>query len=525
MRKRKRDTAEKESLPSLAHKHATKAPPSSSTHHKRLQQNGSTTIQIIVGSYDRVLHGITATIPEATENGGGSSLDVHFADTFLFNAHTSAIRCLAISPLPSSKDPSPSHKLILASGSTDERINLYHISATAPVVDVKKTVSLPSLGNTPVTENPKNRELGSLLHHSSSITALHFPTRTKLLSAAEDNTVAISRTRDWTVLSTIKAPIPKAIGRPSGDTAPLGGTPSGVNDFAVHPSMKLMITVGKGEKCMRLWNLMTGKKAGALTFEREILQGIGEGRWASGEGRKVEWNSSGDEFVVGFERGAVVFGMDSKPKCRVMPVPMTKIHQLHYVPIKQHDGHMSDLLAVSTEDGRVIFYSTNVSQDADQEAAVPISPISSCVPLGQLGGKDTELTVRVKDFEFLAPTTVEKIETGGIIITASSDGSIRIWSIRRSELNGNLQATNGTSDHLHLQKQNSVGEQNHVKNLSRSLIRQCGTLLATHETGNRITCLKAFIMLSPSTPLVAMANNLDSDVFEGISDSDKENNN
>ena len=309
MGKRKRDTAEKEAIPLATHKHAAKAPQSSITDQLRLQQNGSTTIQIIVGSYDRVLHGITATISVATEKGGGPSLDVHFADTFLFSAHTSAIRCLAISPLPSAEDPSQSHKLILASGSTDERINLYHISATAPIVDVKKTVSLPTLGNTPVTENPKNRELGSLLHHSSGITALYFPSRSKLLSAAEDNTMAISRTRDWTVLSAIKAPIPKAIGRPSGDTAPLGGTPAGVNDFAVHPSMKLMISVGKGEKCMRLWNLVTGKKAGVLTFEREILQGIGEGRWASGEGRKVEWNSNGDEFVVGFERGAVVFGM------------------------------------------------------------------------------------------------------------------------------------------------------------------------------------------------------------------------
>ena len=101
------------------------------------------------------------------------------------------------------------------------------------------------------------------------------------------------------------------MGRPSGDTAPLGGTPAGVNDFAVHPSMKLMISVGKGEKCMRLWNLVTGKKAGVLTFKREILQGFGEGKWGSGEGKKVEWNGNGDEFVVGFERGAVVFGMVS----------------------------------------------------------------------------------------------------------------------------------------------------------------------------------------------------------------------
>ena len=186
-------------------------------------------------------------------------------------------------------------------------INLYHLSTTPP--PKSPGPSLPTLAGGAVKENPRNRELGSLQHHSAGITALYFPTRSKLLSAAEDCTIAVARTRDWAVLSTIKAPIPKAHGRPSGDTAPFGGTPAGVNDFAVHPSMKLMVSVGKGEKCMRLWNLITGKKAGVLNFGRELLQGVGEGKWASGEGRRVEWNSFGEEFVVGFERGCAVFGM------------------------------------------------------------------------------------------------------------------------------------------------------------------------------------------------------------------------
>ena len=313
MGKRKRESKEEEIPVSAATDHA------SSNLKARLgsfvsNRSKTTTIQIIAGSYDRVLHGLTATIPEFPEEATAPAPEVEFADTFLFNAHTSAIRCLALSPLPSLEDTTQSPKLILASGSTDERINLYHIAASVSSVPEGKGVPLPSLGSTRVQENPKNRELGSLLHHASSITALYFPSRSKLLSAAEDNTIAISRTRDWTVLSTIKAPIPKAVGRPSGDTAPLGGTPAGINDFAVHPSMKLMISVGKGEKCMRLWNLVTGKKAGVLTFERDILKGIGEGRWGSGQGRKVAWNGNGDEFVVGFERGAVVFGMVHLPE-------------------------------------------------------------------------------------------------------------------------------------------------------------------------------------------------------------------
>ena len=258
------------------------------------------TLQIVVGTYEKVLHGLTASIKESDHPSIDDQHDVHFADTFLFEAHGSAIRSLAISPVSSSNGAAEKQKVLLASGGSDERINLYHLSALSPT---------PSFADKNIKENSRNRELGTLLHHSSSVNALYFPTRSKLLSAADDNTLAVTRTRDWTVLSSIKAPIPKAYGRPSGDTAPLGGYPAGVNDFAVHPSMKLMVSVGKGEKCMRLWNLVTGRKAGVLNFEKELLEGIGEGRWGSGEGRKVEWNSIGEEFVVAFERGAVLFGL------------------------------------------------------------------------------------------------------------------------------------------------------------------------------------------------------------------------
>jgi len=221
-----------------------------------------------------------------------------------------AIRCLALSPLPKVTDTPDAQKVFLASGSTDERIQLYSLAAAPPAV-TDEYPSVPTLAGNKILENPKNRELGSLLHHSASITALSFPSRSKLLAAAEDNEISISKTRDWSVVSTIKAPHPKVQGRPSGDTAPPGAAPSGVNHFAVHPSMKLMLSVGKGEKCMRLWNLVTGKKAGVLNFGREILQSVKEGKWSSGEGRRLAWNAAGEEFAVAFEWGAVVFGVVS----------------------------------------------------------------------------------------------------------------------------------------------------------------------------------------------------------------------
>ena len=415
----------------------------------------SETIQIIVGSYDQVLHGMTATV-EKQET-------VEFADTFLFSAHSSAVRCLAVSP-PSAKIPGQTQKVLLATGSTDERIHVYNLSAHPP--NRRNQETLAKLAPRPILENPKNKELGTLLHHSSTITSLAFPTRSKLLSSSDDSTIAVTRTRDWSVLSTVKAPIPKAYGRPSGDTAPFGGTPSGVNDFSIHPSMKLMISVSKGERAMRLWNLVTGKKAGVLNFSREMLNQAGEGKHSSGEGRRLAWGAvdGADEFAVGFDRDVVVFGMDSVPKCRVMP-SRTKVHQFSYVTLE--DG--TSLLAVSTEDGRILFFSTKEedltredggNDDDDDDENLPVAKF-----VGFIGGKDNGVTGRIKDFKAL-----QSLQSNGLfyVVGASSDGKVRVWTVRDEELS---------------------------KAMGAKEAKSVGKLTGMHETHNRITCLAGFVMI------------------------------
>lgn len=421
------------------------------------------TIQIIAGSYDRVLHGVTATIPPSNNKNNDDS-KVKFADSFLFNAHTSAIRCLALSP-PSAPSPGQSQKVMLASGSTDERINVYNLSAHPPSTKASPDQELLSaIARRPIVESSKNKELGTLLHHSSTVTKVVFPTRSKLLSASEDSTIAVTRTRDWSLLSTIKAPVPNVYGRPSGDTAPMGGTPSGVNDFAVHPSMKVMISVSKGERSMRLWNLVTGKKAGVLEFGRDVLQEIGEGKRSTGEGRKVVWggnDETGDEFAVGFDRDIIVFGMDSKVRCRVMPDARTKIHEFSYVKLDADSE--ATVLAVSTEDGRILFFSTKVDDLAapEEDKKLPQAKL-----LAQMGGKAAGVSGRVKDFR-----VVQAEETPDVwyIASASSDGKLRVWELTREELK--------------------------PKKKTAKEVPQAGKLLGTYETQNRITCMEAFVMI------------------------------
>ncbi|KAH6612598.1 WD40-repeat-containing domain protein [Boeremia exigua] len=423
--------------------------------------------QVITGSYERVLHGFAAAIPSDLVTGKHDASEpeaektkVNFTDTFLFNAHASAIRCLAVCPLSDE-----TNKVTLATGATDERINLYSLSTAPPVPS--KTPKLPSLTGVSITENSKNKELGSLLHHSSNITALYFPTRAKLLSAAEDSTIAITRTRDWTALSTIKAPIPKPQGRPSGDTAGPGEVPSGINDFSVHPSNKLMVSVGKGEKCMRLWNLVTGKKAGVLNFSREMLSSVGEGRFQSGEGRRVIWDKEGEEFTVAFERGAVVFGIDSKPKAKILPTPRTKVHQMHYLPSEEGPN----TLLISTEDGRILLYDTSAtapSEDAEpKKEEMPSSKL-----IAQIGGPAAGITGRIKDFEVLPYSKTDNSKH--IIVTGSSDGTVRFWLIDTAELK-----SGATAD---------------AEEGSGFAAKQVGRLLGTYSTGTRITCLKAYPM-------------------------------
>jgi len=280
----------------------------------------------------------------------------------------------------------------------------------------------------------------------------------------------------------IKAPNPKHPNRPTGDTSTATTLPAGINDFAVHPSLKLMVSVGRAERCLRLWNLVTGRKAGVLNFPKNMLKAVGESssRWGSGEGRKVLWNNAGDEFAVGFEWGICIFGEDCTPKAIIKPTPRTKIHQIHYVL-----DINSDILSVSTEDGRVLFYSTSTAQQVDVSlgstngngkedhgSMANQSDLPSCSLLGQLGGIAVGLTGRIKDFAILPIANPESDPipcSTFLVVTVGSDGVVRVWALKKTEW---------TAEDL--------GQ--------KDTIRQIGRLIGAYETGNRITCMKAFIM-------------------------------
>lgn len=169
---------------------------------------------------------------------------------------------------------------------------------------------------------------------------------------------------------------------------------------------------------------------------------------------------------------------------------------MKYVSLPVKGGEKEDLLAVSTEDGRVIFYSTKeVKKDEDDtECSIP-----HATPVAQLGGKQAGLPGRIKDFEVLSlEGQAKEYRSDVLIVTGNSDGVVRIWKLAGKEV-ASAKKTEDTT--------------------------QIGKLLATAETGNRITCLASFVMLpaeDPSTLIDSGDDDSAEDEAGSSSDSDDE---
>src|SRR5271170_6347247 len=182
----------------------------------------------------------------------------------MFSAHTGAIKCLA------------ANDRYLVSGGSDEII---------------KYPPTPLFSNNRIYDLKKRKDLGSLVQHNGAITALQFYSRTHLLSASEDGTICIWRTRDWECMATMK------------------GHKGRVNGLCVHPTGKIAISVGK-DRALRLWNLMTGRKASANKLGEGSVLFIN--KFNGVEAFDVKWNSAGDQYAILFDRKVVIYNMNAE---------------------------------------------------------------------------------------------------------------------------------------------------------------------------------------------------------------------
>ncbi|KAI8599504.1 WD40-repeat-containing domain protein [Dissophora ornata] len=208
--------------------------------------------RIVAGTYENILYGVDAYWNE--------DMTLRLAPVFIFPAHIGCIKSLAIG------------SNFLASGSTDEKIQLY---------DLKR-----------------RKELGSMLQHQGTITSLTFHGKTHMLSGSEDGKICVWRSKDWECLKSMK------------------GHQAAVHSIAIHPSGKIALSVSV-DHSVRVWNLLLGKQASMTRLQ--------------GEGLKVLWNPSGTGYAIMFDQEVGLYDM-ATAKCirTIKPTKKTRMNTMAY---------------------------------------------------------------------------------------------------------------------------------------------------------------------------------------------------
>lgn len=162
--------------------------------------------------------------------------------------------------------------------------------------------------------------------------------------------------------------------------------------------------------------------------------------------------------------------------------------------LSETDGEPKDILAVSTEDGRILFYdTTDIAETQRTEPDIqPEIPVVEAIC--QLGGSAEGLTGRVKDFEILKLSGPEDYA----IITGCSDGAVRLWTVRESDFVDEPSIPSKSNGEASIPASSDDSKANGISS-TLPATRQVGSLLGTYEAGNRITCLKAFVMSEPES--------------------------
>ncbi|KAJ3207949.1 hypothetical protein HDU82_003111 [Entophlyctis luteolus] len=288
-------------------------------------------LRIVLGSYERLLYGL-----DVTKNNETGSFSVN--QTFTYPAHISSIKTVAISP--SGK--------FLATGASDEHVKVYSLH--------------------------RNKEIGTLFHHTGSITDLEFHETGYLFSASEDNMIAIARTSDWEVLKVLK------------------GHPAPVQSISLHPTGKLLLSVCV-DGYLRTWD--TAKASCAYTLKLPLARPV-----------KVCWSKCGNYFAVLFELGVVCFSVATGEECW----RSTSLGRLCCMDFVELDG--KPVLVCAGDSKKVALCSV---VDAGNLEPVQIS-LSSRHP-----SRIKDLCICVAEFD-------SKVS---VLVTCSSDGAIFGWELAR----------------------------------------------------------------------------------------------
>ncbi|XP_069945183.1 p21-activated protein kinase-interacting protein 1-like [Cherax quadricarinatus] len=273
-------------------------------------------VEIIVGTYEEFIIGYQLTV----QKDGKVSLTQSFTD----HSHTGSVRKIAISGK------------FLISGGSDEILRIFNLSSRF--------------------------EVGTIMEHKGTITDLVFHGSQYLFSTAEDGNICIFSRGKWECEKTLKAHV------------------GGVTSFAVHPTGKLALSVGK-DKSLRTWNLIKGRRA-FITNLKTVADSV---HWSPpGTHYLVVKGSCVDVYEVSL--GQVVHSVDFKEK----------VTSLIFI--------MDDIIAVGGDGKNICLYDITTKLELVQWDAH---------------------TMRIKSLRVIPRVATEDLW----LVSASSDGTIKVWNI------------------------------------------------------------------------------------------------
>lgn len=301
--------------------------------------------RIFVGSYEHNLLCLSVLLDPTQK------LEAMFQPIFHFEAHLLSIKLIDLA------------KRYLVTGLKDEHIRIYDLQ--------------------------KRKELGDLMGHQGTVTALRFSTEgiaddieklgKWLLSGSEDGKILIWRTKDWELFGTLK------------------GHTDRVTDVAIHPLGRVAISVS-ADHTVRLWNLLTAKKAAVLKIKgRDHLGQYGD---------FVRWSASGDNFVVGLQNQLLVYNTAEAKIIHKMKVPRTLMCGQVYTI----EG--TEYMVIGLGNGTIQFYLLSDLIEGKENVVFEL--------VGHAN--------RIKDITLFSSPE----DTLGIpyLISVLSDGRIVVWDVR-----------------------------------------------------------------------------------------------